>query len=299
MKTTLFWASVALFVPRALAVSATSTTSAASTSTSTTSTATCTASLAATLCDYPEPEEGTAVASSGTEFCWDYCYENPPCSFVIFVPGNPTLGTGTCWVYPGESYNSSAASTNCTDPYLEVYDDVECSGGSATTTTSSGCAATATPSAVAEVCGYPAPADCDSVGCVSSTGAVNCLSECVEADACSYAVFNPDNSDDSEYGAGTCWLYPSGTFNSDSATTCNGTTEQYVFDNPCPKPSSSSTSSTVTGTATGTAASGATGTATGTAGASTSTSTKNSAPTSMPLSNSLAIAVAMLIWRAI
>ncbi|KAJ5726134.1 uncharacterized protein N7483_007491 [Penicillium malachiteum] len=295
MKTTLFWASVALFVPRALAISATSTTSAATTGTSTTSTATCTASLITTLCDYPEPDEGTAVASSGRANCWDYCNANPPCSFVIFVPGNPTLGTGTCWLYPGESYNSTEASTDCSDPYLEVYDEPTCSGGSATTT-SGGCAATATPSAIAEVCDYPEPADCDTINCVASTGAVNCLSLCTEADSCSYALFYADNEDKSQYLDGSCWIYPSGTYDASSASTCNGTAEQYVYDNPCPKPIVSSTSSTGTATGTGTASVSATGTA---VNASSTANTKNSAPTNMPLSNPLAIGVAMLMWAAI
>ena len=55
----------------------------------------CEASLITTLCDYKDPLPGTSVASSGKKMCWEYCNENPPCSFVIFAAGNPYTGTGS------------------------------------------------------------------------------------------------------------------------------------------------------------------------------------------------------------
>ncbi|KAJ5195308.1 uncharacterized protein N7498_008746 [Penicillium cinerascens] len=312
MKTAPFWASIALLVPRALATSPTST----STSTTSTSAApSCTASLIAKLCNYPEPQDDFAVASSGTADCWDYCNANPPCSFVIFVAGNPYTGTGTCWLYPGENYDASQGSSNCGNPYLSVFNKPVCSGGSATTT-SGACAATATPSAITSVCGYPAPSDSFD-NCYASSGASNCLSICAEADACSYAVFNTHNDDNSQYSSGTCWVYPNGTFNAASATTCSGDPYQFVYNNVCPKPSSSSSSlsSSATGHSggTGTAGTNAGSTVSNAKGSITSndknsttsnakgstTTSKNSAPTGLSLSNPLAIGGAMLLLQAL
>lgn len=309
MKTAPFWVSIALLVPRALAesiaISATSTTSTAAAPS-------CTSTIITSLCSYPEPGPDFAVASDSRAFCWDYCNANPPCSFVIFNPGNPTLGTGTCWVYPGETFDASKGSSSCGNPYLSVYSQPVCAGGSATTTAGA-CAATATPSAIASVCGYPAPPDDCWDTCSASSGATNCLSQCAEADSCSYAVFNPHNPDNSPYASGTCWMYPNGTYNAGSVTACSGAPEQFVYNNPCPKPSSSSSSlsssateqSSGTGTASTTsgsttsAATSSNGTETAGNTTSSTTSSKNSAPASLSLTNPLALAVAILVWQAV
>lgn len=292
MKTAPFWASIALLVPRALAISATSTTSAAAAPS-------CTASLITKLCSYPEPGDDFAVASDGKAFCWDYCNTNPPCNFVIFNAGNPYTGTGTCWLYPGEIYNATKGSSTCDNPTLSVYSKPVCSGGSATTT-SGACAATATPSAIASVCGYPTPSDCFD-NCAASSGASNCLSLCAKADSCSYVVFNPHNDDNSPYASGTCWIYPNGTFNAASATTCSGDPEQFVYNNVCPKPSSSSSSlsSSATEHSSGTGTAGTNSGSTTSNAKSSTTTSKNSAPTGLSLANPLAIGGAMLILQAL
>ncbi|KAJ5088396.1 hypothetical protein N7456_012012 [Penicillium angulare] len=300
MKIALFWASIALSAPRALAVS---TETVATTATSTTSTATaasCTASLVTSLCDYPEPGSEFAVASSGKASCWDYCNANPPCDFLIFAAGNPTTGSGSCWLYPGETFNSSKGSSDCSNPTLSVYDKPVCAGGS--TTTSGACTATASPSAIASVCGYPTPPDNCFDDCAASSGASDCLSECAKADSCSYVVFNADNDSHSPYASGTCWMYPNGTYNANSATSCSGSPTQFVYDNLCPKSthSSSSLSSSATKLSSGSGIAGnTTGSATTSSSATASPSTsKNSAPVSLPLTNSLAVGVAMLTWQA-
>ncbi|RAH43528.1 uncharacterized protein BO95DRAFT_516358 [Aspergillus brunneoviolaceus CBS 621.78] len=296
MKAIHLWVATALMVPRALAATATSTTS---TSTSSTAAASCTASLITTLCSYPEPGDDFAVASESTANCWDYCNAHPPCSFVIFAAGNPTTGTGTCWLYPGQSYNASEGSSDCSSPYLSVYDEPVCSGGSATTTTAGACAATATPTAVASGCGYPAPSDCFD-DCVTSTGAPDCLSLCAEADSCSYVVFNPENADNSTYAAGNCWIYPNGTYDAGSATTCSGDPEQYVYNNVCPKASSSSSALSSSATSTGTVATttGSTGTEIADQTAASSTSSENSASAGLSHTSPLAIGMAMVVLQA-
>lgn len=309
MKIAAFWTSIALLVPRAIAISATSTTSA----TSTAAAATCTASLIASLCHYTDPGPEFAVAIESRASCWDYCNAHPPCNFVIFNAGNPYLGTGTCWLYPGETYDPSKGSSSCTDPNgdLSVYSKPVCSGGSATTT-AGGCAATATPSAIASVCGYPPPDDDCFYDCSASLGAPDCLSQCAKADSCSYVVFNSHNPSNSPYASGTCWMYPNGTFNAGSAATCSGAPDQFVYKNVCPKPSTSSSSHSssatgssgtgTVGTAPGSTASATTGSnGTATAGNATGSTTtnKNSAPTGLSLTNPLAAGVAILIWQAL
>lgn len=306
-----FWVSVALFSLRALAVP---TESVAISATSTTSTATapsCTSSLIASLCSYPEPGPEFAVAIDSRASCWDYCNAHPPCNFVIFAAGNPTTGTGTCWLYPGENYEATEGSSDCANPSLSVYSQPVCAGGSATTTAGA-CTATATPSAIASVCGYPTPSDCFD-DCTASAGASDCLSQCAKADSCSYVVFNPGNPDNSPYASGSCWIYPNGTFDAGSVTACSGDPTQFVYSNSCPKPSpsSSSVSSSVTehpsGTATaagtpGSTTSAATGSnATGSAGTSmeATTGSKNSAPAAISFTNPFAVAVAIFIWGAL
>lgn len=301
-----FWVSLALLAPWAPAVLAQSTATSATPTTSTTAAPSCTASLITNLCSYPDPGPDFAVASDGKAFCWDYCNAHPPCNFVIFAAGNPNTGTGTCWLYPGATYDASKGSSNCANPYLSVYSQPVCAGASATSTAGA-CAATATPSAVASVCGYPAPGDCFD-DCSASVDASACLSQCAEADSCSYVVFNPTNADNSPYSSGSCWMYPNGTFDAGSATTCSGAPEQFVYDNLCPKPSPSSSSLAPSATASsgGTGTAGATlgltnGDATGSANSATAstTSSKNSAPTGLSLPNSLAIGAAVLVWGAI
>lgn len=307
MKVTPFWVSMALFVPLALAES----TSISATSTSTAAAPSCTASIITSLCSYPEPGSDFAVASDGRAFCWDYCNANPPCSFVIFSAGNPNTGTGSCWLYPGGSFNASEGSSDCANPDLSVYSQPLCASGGATTTAGA-CAATATPSAVASVCGYPAPDDCFD-DCIASTGASDCLSQCAKADSCSYVVFNPENGSNSPYASGNCWIYPNGTFNTGSVTTCSGAADQFVYNNLCPKPSlsSSSLSSSATERSSGTetagttpgsttsATTGSNGTGTTDNTTSSTTSSENSAPIGPSLTNPVAIGVAILILQAL
>lgn len=245
MKTTplRFWASLIalLRVPGLLAKpTATATATSTASSTTTSEEPSCTASLITTLCDYSDPFR--AVASSGEGHCWDYCNENQPCDFVIFAAGNPYTGTGTCWVYPGETFDESKGNTDgCGNPYLSVFDKPVCEGPS--TTTSGACTATASPSAVASICGYPEPEDCFN-DCVASSGAANCLSLCAESDSCNYVVFNPRGETNSPYEPGTCWIYAEGKYNAGDADTCGSEgPEQYVYSNVCPKPSKASSSS--------------------------------------------------------
>ncbi|KAL7922750.1 hypothetical protein ACQKWADRAFT_292312 [Trichoderma austrokoningii] len=305
MQITPFWASIALL----RALPALAETSPTPTPTSTSAAPTCTASLITSLCDYPEPGPDFAIASDGRPNCWDYCNAHPPCNFVIFLAGNPYTGTGTCWLYPGESYDASAGSTSgCDNPYLFVYDKPVCSGG---TPTSGGCAATASPSAVASVCGYPTPDDNCFSTCTASESATDCLSQCAKADSCNYVVFNPHNPDNSPYASGTCWMYPNGTFDAGAATTCSGAPEQFVYDNVCPKPSpsfSSSAAPSASSSAAARSSTGTEGTASATVGTGTavaanaalaSTTGKASAATALRLTNPLAIYLAGLLWQVV
>lgn len=243
MKTTspTFWASFVtlLQVPGLLAESTATTTPTASTTT-TSEELSCTASLITTLCDYSEPFR--AVASSGKGYCWDYCNDNQPCDFVIFAAGNPYTGTGTCWVYPGESFDESKGTTDgCDHQYLSVYGKPECEEPS--TTIPGACTATASPSAVASVCGYPAPENCFN-DCIASSGAPDCLSRCAESDSCNYVVFNPHGETNSPYEPGNCWIYEDGEYDAGNTESCGSEgPEQYVYSNLCPKPSTTVSSS--------------------------------------------------------
>ncbi|KAH8647190.1 hypothetical protein BX600DRAFT_476297 [Xylariales sp. PMI_506] len=301
MKITPLWAAIALLQVPAVLAQATGTTTASSSTTS--AAPTCTASLITSLCSYTEPDEEFAVAIDSRASCWDYCNDHQPCSFVIFVAGNPSTGTGTCWLYPGESFDASQGSSDCGSPGLFVYSQPVCAGGSATTT-SGACAATASPSAIASVCGYPAPpGDCFD-GCAAEESVTGCLSQCAQADSCSYVVYNPENPDNTPYSSGNCWMYPNGTYDAGAATTCSGAPEQYVYNNVCPKPSpasnslsSTAASATGTGTGTGTATGAGTGTAGATAGS--TSSSKNLAPTPLSIPTPLAIGMAILVWQGL
>ncbi|CAH0056808.1 unnamed protein product [Clonostachys solani] len=290
-----FWASAALsLVPAAFAQSTTT-----SAPLGTTTAPSCTASLITKLCDYKDPVIAAAIESKDS--CLSYCNNHQPCSFAIFAAGNPYTGTGTCWLYPGESYDASAGtSTGCSNPYLSVYDKPVCAG--TPTSTAGACAATASPSAVASICGYSPPDTCFST-CVASSGATHCLSACAEADACTYAVFNPHNSKNSPYLSGTCWIYTSGTYDAGNATTCSGEPEQYVYTNPCPKPSSSSSSASSSATASASGSGTASGTPSSSGAASatqdSATDKENSAASVVSLRNSLALGVAMLLWQGL
>jgi len=205
----------------------------------------CDANLITTLCDYKDPGPSFAVASSGKKHCWEYCNAHPPCNFVIFAAGNPYTGSGSCWLYPGEQFDESAGEKgNCGNEYLSVFDKPACAGEP--TPTEGACAATASPSAIAEICDYPEPETCFKT-CSAQSGAVGCLSQCTELESCSYAVFVPRNYDgspgESPYMSGTCWMYPEGSYDASKAGKCSGKPEQYVYENPCPKPKPSASPS--------------------------------------------------------
>jgi hypothetical protein len=198
----------------------------------------CTANLITTLCDYKEPGSAFAVASSGKAHCWEYCNSHQPCNFVIFAAGNPYTGTGTCWLYPDEQFDKNSGKEGC--DYLSVYDKPTCAQP---TPTFGACTATASPSAVASICDYPTPDDNCWSSCTASEGATDCLSQCAESESCSYVVFNPRTEDLSPFSSGTCWMYPNGTYDATKAGNCGGKPEQYVYENPCPKPASLSSAS--------------------------------------------------------
>jgi hypothetical protein len=288
MKTTPFWASLALLCAPTVFAQATGT---QVTSTPTSSAAPrCTASLIASLCEYTLPGPEFAVAIESRASCWEYCNAHQPCDFVIFSAGNPYTGTGTCWLYPGKTFDASAGSSDCRNPTLSVYSKPGCAGGSPT---SGACTATASPSAVASICGYPPPSDCF-MSCVASEGASSCLSQCAKANSCSYAVFNPHNPSNSPYASGTCWIYSNGTYDAGSATTCSGSPEQFVYNNVCPKPSSPSSSTLPPSATVSTNRAEAVG-----ATPSSATISKNAAPTSLSLSNSLALGIAVLLLQGV
>lgn len=294
MKITPLWVSIALSVPGVLADRTEPTATSASATASTSTAPTCTASLITTLCDYPAPDNGFAVAEGSKGGCFDYCNDNQPCDFVIWNPGNPYLGTGTCWLYPGESFDKSKGSTDCGNPFLPVYGKPTCSGAATTTTTSDSCTATVKPSAIASVCDYPPPSEYCFYECSASTGAPDCLSQCAKADSCAYAVFNPHDSN-SPYASGNCWIYPNGTYEAESASKCTGSPTQFVYNNECPKETSSSGSSSTSGSTTQSSSGTAT---TGAAPASTS-SGSNSAPTAFSPMKPLALGAAALMLRAL
>jgi hypothetical protein len=255
----------------------------------------CTASLVTTLCDYKKPGPEFAVASSGKAHCWEYCNAHGPCNFVIFAAGNPYTGTGTCWLYPGESFDKSAGTSGC--DYLSVYNKPECA---AATPTSGACTATASPSAIASVCGYPTPDDSCFYSCAASDGASNCLSQCAESESCSYAIFNPHNPSNSPYASGTCWKYPNGTYDASKATKCSGAPEQFVYENPCPKKASSASTSasasapSATGSGNGATAEGANqGAATGTG------SSKGDGTKALSVSSTLIVGMVAWIWHTL
>jgi hypothetical protein len=286
MKFAPFCASIALF--HAPTVLAQSTGTLVASTPSTSATPSCTASLIASLCEYPSPGPEFAVASESRASCWVYCNAHQPCDFVIFAAGNPNTGTGTCWVYPGKSFDASAGNSNCGKPGLSVYSKPVCAGGSPT---SGACAATSSPSAVASVCGYPPPGNCFE-GCVASESASSCLSQCAKSASCSYTVFNPRNPSNSPFASGTCWIYTNGTYNAGNVTTCTGAPEQFVYNNACPKPSPS-TSSSLAPSATPTT----NGTEDLSATTGSTTSSKNLAASGLPIPNSLAVGIVVSMWH--
>lgn len=213
----------------------------------------CKADLITTLCDYKEPLSGTAVAATGKASCWEYCNKHQPCSFVIFVAGNPYTGTGTCWLYPGETFDASLGKPGC--DYLSVFDKPDCGP----TPTDGACAAADTPKPIATVCDYPPPDEKCYYDCAASSGSSMCLSQCAERDNCNYAVFVPGNENKSPYHSGTCWMYPEGKFDASKAGTCSGEPEQWVYENPCPKPPKPSTTSSRASSPTSTGGSSSSG----------------------------------------
>lgn len=262
----------------------------------------CTANLITKLCDYKKPGSAFAVASSGKAHCWEYCNSHQPCNFVIFAAGNPYTGSGSCWVYPDEQFDKSAGQEGC--DYLSVYDKPRCAEP---TPTSGACKATASPSAVASICDYPTPDDDCWSTCTASGGATDCLSQCAQSDSCSYVVFNPRNEALSPFSSGTCWMFPNGTYDASKAGTCDGKPEQYVYQNPCPKPASPSTSS---GSALGSAPASASVSApdaTGTdvdaervsgSGATPTAKPNSAALTGVSTGGSFFVGVVALMWQA-
>jgi hypothetical protein len=259
----------------------------------------CTANLITKLCDYKKPGSAFAVASSGKAYCWEYCNSHQPCNFVIFAAGNPYTGTGTCWLYPDEQFDKTAGKEGC--DYLSVYDKPTCAQP---TPTSGACTATASPSAVASICDYPTPDDNCWFSCTASGGATNCLSQCAESESCSYVVFNPHNEDSSPFSSGTCWMYPNGTYDATKAGTCGGKPEQYVYENPCPKPASSSAapgSAPAPASASALTAAGTNVEAERISGSTVTPAAKqnNAALVDMSMGGSLVVGVAALIWQAL
>jgi len=188
-------------------------------------------------------------------------------------------------LYPGEDFDESQGNSDCGNPVLAVYDQPECDGdgdGDSPTATTSGCKATATPSAVAEVCGYPPPDEDCFNDCYASESATACLAQCAEADSCSYVVFNPNNPSNSPYASGNCWIYADGKYDDELATSCSGDPEQFVYKNLCPKPKPSSTTTSPAGAGTA-------------AVADSTTDSDDLAPTGLSRNHLLAIGMAALI----
>lgn len=291
MKFAAFFSLIAWSCAPAVLAQPTGTSAEATTTTS--AAPSCTASLITKLCDYKPPEEGTAVASSGESHCWEYCDSHHPCSFVIFVAGNPYTGTGTCWLYPGEEYDESLGDTDCGNPTLSVFDKPVCEEEEDPTATASPCKATETPSAIAEICDYPPPDDDCFYDCVAAVGASNCLSYCAEA-GCNYAVFVPGSEGGSQYGSGTCWMYPDGEFDKKRGKECSGQTEQYVYENKCPKPSKTTSSSSSSATTTGSDENETEG-ATADAATTSGEDAEDAAPTGISRNHLLAAGMAVLM----
>ncbi|KXJ88534.1 hypothetical protein Micbo1qcDRAFT_166579 [Microdochium bolleyi] len=238
----------------------------------------CTAELLGEFCDYPKPP-GTGVfniATDGRAGCWKYCAEHQPCDFSVWVEANAELDKGTCWVYPGQSFDASLGTTEgCGNRYLKVYGKPTCTGlpaptpiGTATAPVLA-CAATASPSAVAQVCDYPTPKEgCFSL-CSAQTSAAGCLSQCAQLDSCAFVVYNPHNPAGSPHSTGSCWMYPEAeTYDPSAGKTCSGPAEQYVYENKCPKPPRPSSSTPApAGGASPTAGAAAGGSGSGSSGA--------------------------------
>lgn len=259
----------------------------------------CTANLITTLCDYKKPGPAFAIASSGKAHCWEYCNSHQPCNFVIFAAGNPYTGTGTCWLYPDEQFDKSLGEEGC--DYLSIYDKPMCAE---LTPTSGACTATASPSAVASICDYPTPDDNCWSSCSASDGASNCLSQCAESDSCSYVVFNPRTEDLSPFSSGTCWMYPNGTYDATKAGSCSGKPEQYVYENPCPKPAFSSSASGSAPTPASISAPTASATSVDAKRASGSSATPTAKPNNaafvdVSVGGSFIVGVVALMWQAV
>ncbi|KAJ1328104.1 hypothetical protein MN608_07440 [Microdochium nivale] len=229
MKATLILASTALVAAKAALAAAS-----------------CTADLLGEFCDYPKPPgDGLfAIATDGKAGCWEYCAKNQPCDFTVWVEANAELDRGTCWVYPGQSFDASLGSTaGCANKYLKVYGKPSCTGLPAPTPIGTAtapvleCAATASPSPIAKVCNYPTPKDGCFYSCSASSSSAACLSQCAQAASCAFAVFNPSDPTFSPHSSGSCWMYPEGeSYDPSAAGTCSGVPEQYVYENKCPKP---------------------------------------------------------------
>ncbi|KAJ2976103.1 hypothetical protein NQ176_g5144 [Zarea fungicola] len=169
---------------------------------------TCTAKLSTKLCDY-DKSNLLAAAAGSRNGCWSLCDSEKygPCSFVIFLPGNPYLGTGTCWLYPGDKFDSTKGTDQgCGSPFLEVYDKPSCTGGPAKPSVvcpaATGPSPVASPSPVAAICGYEAPENDCWDSCYASSGSTDCLNLCGKADDCEFAIFNALNEPKSPWMSG-------------------------------------------------------------------------------------------------
>ncbi|XWW96042.1 hypothetical protein V2A60_004012 [Cordyceps javanica] len=271
----------------------------------------CTAALITTLCDYPTPDIEFAAASTGKESCWQFCQEHGPCNFAIFVAGNPHTGAGTCWAYPGETFDArkGSSSSSCAFASLSVFGKPTCIGtkpGPADGVPAQCSAAVASPSPIAKVCDYPTPPNDCRDSCTASNSASFCLAQCAQADSCSYAVFVPRGGSKSPYSPGSCWMYPEGTYDEHAGKMCSGAPEQYVYNNTCPRPSPTK-SVLPSSSATGAAQSGDSkldsakpdDATAGIIDSAVATPSGNAAPTGLALSRGLAAGVAALAWNAL
>ncbi|KAF3929214.1 hypothetical protein AA313_de0204069 [Arthrobotrys entomopaga] len=209
-----------------------------------------TATLIDSLCDYPVPPNTfvNAVASDGPEYCWQACQEHPTCNFVIYRQGDLSLpgisGPGTCWLYPNIKYAPKKAKKckGTEQPFLFVYDAPTCAPPPPPKPTCSALTAHLAHS----LCDYPVPPN-PPMNAVATDGPEFCWQACFDHPVCNFVIFRkgiptlPGIS-----GPGTCWLYPSLSYDPSKGTKCTGTDvpSLFVYNTPvcaAPKPSCDTT----------------------------------------------------------